>query len=148
MVATGCGWQPGGPAPQPPDTCAESDSPSAETVQNAIAEVPRVGADWVETGRGHTRNCRLFWVQFALADATAASPEQLLFFDRNTALGPPTEQPKPYTSVVSSGESTVTVQYQWRVDDEPDCCPTGIGTVRFQIGDDGTLVALDPIPNP
>jgi hypothetical protein len=35
------------------------------------------------------------------------------------------------------GDEFVTVQYQWQVGDNPPCCPTGIGTVRFQIGDDG-----------
>ena len=40
------------------------------------------------------------------------------------------------------------VQYQWRQGQDPACCPTGIGTVRFQIGEDGKIKALDPIPNP
>jgi hypothetical protein len=42
----------------------------------------------------------------------------------------------------------VQVQYQWRQGDEAPCCPTGIGTVRFRIGQDGALEALDPIPDP
>jgi hypothetical protein len=40
------------------------------------------------------------------------------------------------------------VQYQWRQGHDQPCCPTGIATVRFQIGDDGKLKAIDPIPNP
>ena len=39
------------------------------------------------------------------------------------------------------------VQYQWRQGNDAPCCPTGIGTVRFHIGEDGKLKALDPIPN-
>ncbi len=39
------------------------------------------------------------------------------------------------------------MQYQWQVDDELDCCPTGVGTTRYQIGSNGKLKAVDPIPN-
>ena len=49
--------------------------------------------------------------------------------------------------MVPSGPDGVTVQYQWLVGDEPSCCPTGLGTVRFRIGSDGALAALDPVPN-
>ncbi|WP_418888505.1 LppP/LprE family lipoprotein [Mycolicibacterium neoaurum] len=46
------------------------------------------------------------------------------------------------------GDSTAAVQYQWLQGEDNPCCPTGIGQVRFQIGDDGSLQALDPIPGP
>ncbi|WP_234806639.1 LppP/LprE family lipoprotein [Mycolicibacillus koreensis] len=148
LATAACGWQPGGTVAQSPDTCAADAGPTAQTVADAVAAAPPVGSPWTETGRDHTGDCRLYWVQFAPAGATAASPELLLFFDRNTALGSPTDIPRPYTSVVSSGEHVVTVQYQWIVGAEPNCCPTGIGTVRYQIGADGALEALDPIPQP
>ena len=45
------------------------------------------------------------------------------------------------------GNDTAAVQYQWRQGQDPACCPTGIGTVRFKI-EDGKLKALDPIPSP
>ncbi len=151
VAAAGCGWQPASPPAPPEDTCADSDGPSAATVQRAVAEVPPApgssdGSDWVESARGHTRDCRLHWLKLSPSDATAASPEQLLFFDHDTPLGSPTPEPKPYTLVLSSGRDTVTVQYQWRVADEPLCCPTGIGTTRYRIVD-GKLKALDPIPH-
>ena len=98
------------------------------------------------SARGHTADCRLSWVLLSLDKATASSPQQVLFFDRNTPLGPATPQPRPYINVTNTGDDTVTVQYQWLVGDEPSCCPTGIGTVRFRIGDDGKLQAVDPLP--
>lgn len=148
VAVAGCGWQPAPPPAPPEDTCADSDGPSLGTVRRAIAAVPAVDetATWTETAGGHTRNCRLYWVKLSLSAATASSPEQLLFFDHNTPLGSPTPDPKPYTTVVSSGTDTVIVLYQWRIDDDPLCCPTGSGTTRYRIGPHGKLEALDPIP--
>lgn len=149
VITAACGWKPGTSAPTTPDACPDSAGPSSETVQRAIDEepVPVSGSRWIEARRGHTRDCRMYWVQIALSDATASSPEQLLFFDHGIPLGTPTPNPKPYTTVMSSGNATVTVQYQWQVSgDEPER-PTGIGTVRYRIGPDGTLMAEEPIPN-
>jgi hypothetical protein len=75
------------------------------------------------------------------------SLHQVLFFDRNTPLGPATPQPRPYINVTPMRNDTVIVQYQWRQGQDLACCPTGIGTVRCKIGDDDQVKALDPIPN-
>jgi hypothetical protein len=75
------------------------------------------------------------------------APQQLLLFDRNTPIGTATPQPKPYTNVLTSGENTVTVQYQWEQASDAPGRPTGIAQVRYQLGDDGKIKALDPIPN-
>jgi len=118
-------------------------------VRQAIASVPVEVADssWVEIGRGHTKNCRLYWVQIIPTIASESTPEQLLFFDHNTPLGTPTPNPKPYITVLPAGEDTVTVQYQWQVGGDEPCCPKGIGTVKFQIGSDGKLQALGKVPH-
>lgn len=123
LLLAGCGWSPPGAAPAAP------------------------GATWTEVANGHTTDCRLYWVQIAPTSAQPDSPNQVLFFSGNTPLGPATPDPRPYISVLPTGEDTVQVQYQWRQGDEPPCCPTGIGTVRFRIGGDGKLEAVDPIPH-
>jgi hypothetical protein len=71
----------------------------------------------------------------------------VLFFDHNTSLGTATPTPRPYTTVISTGKDTVMVQYQWQQGSDEPGRPTGIAQVRFQLGDDGKLKALDPIPN-
>ena len=81
------------------------------------------------------------------AGTDPAAPQHLLFFDRNTPIGTATPQPRPYTTVLHSGENTVTVQYQWQQGGDAPGRPTGIGQVRYQLGDDGKLRALDPLPN-
>ncbi|OBF84884.1 hypothetical protein A5791_23840 [Mycobacterium sp. 852002-51163_SCH5372311] len=146
---SGCGWKPPTPPPPPPDKCKASDGPSADTVKQAIAAVPIVvpGSMWVEIARGHTRKCRLYWVQIIPTIAGESTPQQLLFFDHNTPLGSPTPNPKPYITVLPPTDDTITVQYQWQKGKDEPCCPTGIGTVKFQIGPDGKLKALGPIPN-
>ncbi len=145
LVAVGCGWSPPSAPPTTSVACTQADGPTAETTQQAVASLPQ-GAQWRETSRGHTPNCRLNWVVVSAGDASD-SPQQVLFFDRNNSLGPATPEPRPYINVTTMGDDTVNVQYQWRQGQDPACCPTGIGAVRFKI-EDGKLKALDPIPNP
>jgi hypothetical protein len=148
LLAAACGGKPAPPAARP-DTCKDSDGPTAETVRRAIASVPVEvpGSMWVEIARGHTRKCRLYWVQLIPSIAGESTPQQLLFFDHNTSLGAPTPNPKPYITVLPPSDDAITVQYQWQVGNDQPCCPTGIGTVKFQIGSDGKLQALGKIPH-
>ncbi len=89
----------------------------------------------------------MYWVQIIPSIADESTPQQLLFFDHNTPLGTPTPNPKPYITVLPPGDDTVTVQYRWQVGSDQACCPTGNGTVKFQIGSDGKLQALGKIPH-
>ncbi len=145
LIAVGCGWSPPSSPPTNTQACAPSDAPTPQTVQQAIASLPQ-GAQWRETSRGHTPNCRVNWVVVNAGDASD-SPQQVLFFDRNNSRSA-TPEPRPYINVTTLGDDTATVQYQWRQGQDAACCPTGIGTVRFRIGEDGKIKALDPIPNP
>jgi hypothetical protein len=145
LVAASCGWSPPNAGPSSSTGCKTEDTPSADTVATAVQGL---GSGWHETARGHTGDCRLHWVVVGTGDTALDAPVQVLFFDRNSPLGPPTPRPRPYTTVVPLGDKIATVQYQWRQGADKPCCPTGIAQVRFQIGDDGKLKALDPIPNP
>jgi len=149
LLPSACSGKPTAPPASRADTCKESDGPTADTVRQAIASVPIIvpGSTWVEIARGHTRKCRLYWVQITPTIASESTPQQLLFFDHNTPLGSPTPNPKPYISVLPPSDDTITVQYQWQVGSEEPCCPKGIGTVKFQIGPDGKLQALGKIPH-
>jgi hypothetical protein len=149
LLAAGCGSKPSTPSAPPADTCKGSDGPTNDTVRRAIASVPILmqGSMWVEIARGHTRKCRLHWVQIIPSIADESTPQQLLFFDHNTLLGTPTPNPKPYITVLPPGDDTITVQYRWQVGGDQACCPTGVGTVKFQIGSDDKLQALGKIPH-
>jgi hypothetical protein len=149
LVPQACGSTPSTPTATSSESCKESDGPTAPTVRHAIAAVPIAvpGSFWVEIARGHAKKCRLYWVQIIPTIASESTPQQLLFFDHNTPLGSPTPNPKPYISVLAPGDDTVAVQYQWQVGNDEACCPTGRGTVKFQIGSDDKLHALGKIPN-
>ena len=149
LLVSACGGKPSTPPPPRADTCKDSDGPTPDTVRQAIASVPVTipGTTWVEIARGHTRKCRLYWVQIIPTIAGESTPQQLVFFDHNTPLGTPTPNPKPYITVLPPSDDTITVQYQWQVGNDEPCCPTGIGTVKFQIGSDGKLQALGKIPH-
>jgi hypothetical protein len=149
LLAPGCGAKTQRSAAPPADTCKGSDGPTADTVKQAIAAVPITvqGSTWVEIARGRTKKCRLWWVQIIPTIASESTPQQLLFFDHNTPLGSPTPNPKPYITVLAPTDDTITVQYQWQKGKDEQCCPSGRGTVKFQLGSDGKLRALGPIPN-
>ena len=149
LLSAGCGSKPPTPSPPPADACKGSDGPTNDTVRQAIASVPILtpGSIWVEIARGHAKKCRLYWVQIIPSIADESTPQQLLFFDHNTPLGTPTASPKPYITVLPPGDDTVAVQYRWQVGSDQACCPTGVGTVKFQIGSDGKLRALGKIPH-
>jgi hypothetical protein len=142
LIAAGCGWSPPSPSPTSSATCTQADGPSADTVAAEIAKLP--AAQWTEIVSGHTADCSLHWVVLSSGDASD-SPGQVLFFDHNSPIGTP--DPRSYITVTTIGNDTAVVQYQWRQGQDPACCPTGIGSVRFKI-EDGKLKALDPIPNP
>ncbi|MCG5432563.1 LppP/LprE family lipoprotein [Mycobacterium sp. MYCO198283] len=144
LLSAGCGWSPPSAPPPPNITCSAEDSPAGGTVQMAIDDL---GPNWREVARGHTNNCRLHWVQVSAGDAPAA-PQQLLFFDRQRPAGAATPEPRPYLTVVGTGEDTVTVQYQWQTPTDAPERPTGIGTVDFTLGDDGKVTPSGPIPGP
>ena len=149
LLESACGANPAPPQAPRADSCKEADGPTADTVRQAIASVPVevAGSSWVEIARGHTKNCRLYWLQIIPTIASESTPQQLLLFDHNRPLGTPTPNPKPYITVLPPSDNTVTVQYQWQVGHDEECCPTGIGTVKFQIGADGKLHALGKIPH-
>ncbi len=149
LLVSACGGKPSAPPPSRADTCKESDGPAPDTVRQAIASVPVTipGTTWVEIARGHTRKCRLYWVQIIPTIASESTAQQLVFFDHSTPLGTPTPNPKPYITVPPPSDDTITVQYQWQVGKDEPCCPSGSGTVKFQIGSDGKLQALGKIPH-
>ncbi len=149
LMLGGCGGKASTPAAPASDKCKSSDGPTADTVKRAIASVPIAVPDsmWVEIARGHTKKCRLYWVQIIPTIASESTPQQLLFFDHNTPLGSPTPNPKPYITVLPPSDDTIEVRYQWQKGNDQPCCPSGGGTVKFQIGPDGKLRALSTIPN-
>jgi hypothetical protein len=147
LAVAGCGWSPSSAPPPKPDTCTPADGPSADAVAQAIAKLPNpAGTQWAQVNQGHTGNCRLYWVQVGQENPQPNSVGQLLFFDRQTPLGPATPEPRPYINVVTNADDTVVVGYQWQQGQDPPKSPTGIATVRFRIGDDGKLKAVDPLP--
>jgi LppP/LprE lipoprotein len=145
LIAAGCGWRPPSAPPTSSASCTQAEGPSADSVAHEINQLS-AGQQWRETSRGHTPDCQLHWVVVGVGDASD-SPQQVLFFDHNSPIGIPTPDPKPYVNVTTEGNDTAVVQYQWRQGQDPACCPTGIGTVRFKVKD-GKLEALGPIPGP
>lgn len=149
LLAAGCGWSPKGPdsAPQA-DKCTPADGPAQNVVTASIYALPAPpSGKWTQMSSGHTANCALYWVQVGQNNSTPDSPQQVVFFNKNTMIGTPTPNARPYITVTASAPDSVTVQYQWeQVKDQPGM-PTGIGSARFTV-DGGALKALDPIPGP
>ena len=145
LIMAGCGWSPPPAPPTQADACAAADGPTPDTVTQAIATLPAAPRERVGRPRAAHHRLRAALGQVGPAMRRGRSG-QVLFFDHNALIGTPTPEPRPYINVVTSG-NTVSVQYQWKQGNDQPCCPTGIGTVRFQLAD-GKLTALDPVPNP
>ncbi|WP_418002740.1 LppP/LprE family lipoprotein [Mycobacterium sp. PDNC021] len=149
LLAAGCGWSPKGPdsAPQA-DKCTPADGPAQNVVTASIFALPAPpSGKWTQMSSGHTANCALYWVQVGQNNSTPDSPQQVVFFNKNTMIGTPTPNARPYITVTASAPDSVTVQYQWEQAKDQPGMPTGIGSTRFTV-DGGALKALDPIPGP
>jgi len=144
LIAAGCGYDPASAPPTTAAGCTQAEGPSEDSIAHEIKNLP--AADWQEVVRGHSADCALHWV-VVNSGIASDSPAQVIFFDHNSPIGTATPDPRPYVTVVAQGDDTAAVQYQWRLGQDPACCPTGIATVRFKI-EDGKLKALDPIPHP
>jgi hypothetical protein len=144
VLAVGCGSK---PSSEPPTSsaaaCTQAEGPTEDSIATEIKKLP--AAEWEEVIRGNTADCSLHWVVVTSGYASE-SPTQVLFFDHKSPIGTATPEPRPYTTITATGDDTASVQYQWRQGQDPACCPTGSGTVRFKI-EGGNLKALDPIPN-
>lgn len=148
LITAGCGWSPKAPAPSGPDKCGSTDAPAPNVVTAAVYSMPAPpSGKWTQIGTGHTSNCALYWVQVGQINAAPDSPQQVLFFNKDTMVGTPTPNPRPYLTVTPSTPDTATVQFQWQQAKDQPGLPTGIGSVRYTL-DGGKLKALDPIPGP
>ena len=111
---------------------------SADTVRLAIATLPVATPGFgLDRGRAraHPQLPSVLGAGHTRQRSTAASPVQLLFFDHNIPLGTPdAESETPYDACCRPPTTSVTVQYQWQVAGDSACCPTGKGTVQYQIG--------------
>lgn len=127
-----------------------SERPSPADVQAAMAGLPRLRDDlaWSQYAEGASEAGNLVWVHAIVAEGSASTPEHLLLFKGRTYLGTATQEPRPYTRVLSTNGDTITVEYCWIVGDEPSAAPAGVGTVRYQLTDEGTVTALDKAPWP
>ena len=144
LLAAGCGSNQSSAPSTTAAGCTPADGPSEDAVNAEIAKLP--AAPWLEIVSGHTEDCSLHWVVVGSGDASD-SPGQVLFFDHKSPIGTATPDPRPYITITAQGNDTAAVQYKWRQGQDPACCPTGVGTVRFKV-EDGKLKALDPIPSP
>lgn len=117
----------------------------APMVTDALASLSDQQTTWIAGEASHACGS-LGWVAADLANASGSAPNHILFFDQDRYLGPATEQPYPYSYVVSETADTVTVQYRWLNPGDALAVPTGGPVdVRYQLVD-GTLEMLDELP--
>jgi hypothetical protein len=80
------------------------------------------------------------------AGSSEGHDRRAFFFLDGHYIGTDASSPSAQVSVVSQGDTEVTLAYALYRPDDPLCCPgAGQARVRFQLND-GRLVALDPIP--
>ena len=113
LIAAGCGWSPPS-APPPSRTPARRRTvPATRPFDRRSPVCRRPGGDVAE-GQGPRRELPAVLGAVNGGAIDSDSPQQVLFFDRNTPLGPATPEPRPYINVLPTGDDTAVVQYQWR----------------------------------
>ncbi|MEV6095221.1 LppP/LprE family lipoprotein [Nocardia sp. NPDC051981] len=86
----------------------------------------------------------LMWVLADTEGGTASSPWHVMLFNQAGFLGTATKKWTAYTSIASSSDRSVQVEYRWLAGTDASCCPTGGPViVTLTLGADGHTVTPD-----
>ena len=131
------------PPPTTMGTVCGIDPASPEAVA-ALADLNSSGDGWQV--QDFSDEChRVAWIEVSIGPS-GSSPRHLLFFVHGQYVGLATDEPYPYTEVISEDDDEVTVNYRWIEAGEPDCCPIG-GPARIRYRWDGReMQQIDPLP--
>ena len=144
------------PAASPAQAERASDSPTAnhgycldinsEGVADAFGTLTGTQGSWAPNAGtlNPIGSCpSLMWMTAETSGGTVSSPTHVLFFTGDGKyLGTATQNPTAWTHVVGSTDNSVSVQYKWLTDDEPNCCPQG-GPLTVTYTLDGSQVTPD-----
>ena len=130
-------------APEPAIAEHEA-SAEGEGLNAAVATVQAHGYTASETSQYHP-NQTLRVLVGTKSGSGDGYDQQAFFFLGSRYLGTDTKQPSATVTVVSQGDTEVTLEYPLYRRGEQLSSPSGQATVRFQLND-GKLTALDPIP--
>jgi LppP/LprE lipoprotein len=128
-----------------PEPAFASPPAQGEGLSAASATVRSLGYTPVSTSDYHpTQTLRV--LTGTRAGSSDGHAQQAFFFVDGRYIGTDSREPSAMLTVVSQGDTEVTLAYAlYRPGDAP-CCPgAGQARVRFQL-DNGKLAALDPIP--
>jgi hypothetical protein len=94
------------------------------------AQVP--GVPWSYSGESNYNPCfELSYAAVTLEGATVSSPDHLMLFHRGEYVGTATECAFGFVVVVDSTESSVTVDYYWPREGDPNAAPSGRASVSY-----------------
>ena len=150
MLVAGCGWSPPGAPPPSPTPANRPTVPACSRCKrrSPVSRSPRPARRGPRLPAGIPPTAGFTGCRSAPTIPTSIALSRCCSSTATPRWGTATPEPRPYINVLNAGDDTVVVQYQWQQGNDAPCCPTGIGTVRFQIGEDGKLKPIDPIPNP
>ncbi|MFC4602450.1 LppP/LprE family lipoprotein [Rhodococcus kronopolitis] len=119
--------------------------PDSVGVRDAVAGLDQTPYGWVvgAASEDPLGSCPdLSWAVADVQAGTASSPRHVLFFHDGRYLGTATAEPYAFTHVAGTTGSTVTVEYRWLADNEPNCCPAG-GPAAIDYTWDGSRVVME-----
>jgi hypothetical protein len=122
-----------------PDALA---SPSADTPADPTPDRGKEAAMTFVRSKGMVPDGRVYDARQPLTvilgeapRGTASSPMQAYFFTDGRYLGTATSKPRPHIAFLAYTSSGLELQYQWSSDGDPNCCPSNVSTVRFDLHD-------------
>lgn len=123
--------------------------PNSTGVHDAVAGLDQTPYGWIvgAASEDPLGSCPdLLWAVADVEAGTASSPRHVLFFHAGRYLGTATAEPYAFTHVAGTAGDTVTVEYRWLAEDEPNCCPAG-GPAAIDYTWDGSRVVMEqPLP--
>ena len=111
--------------------------PAAPEITDHVDEVPPPqqlgGQEWDYTGRSNYDPCAaLSYALVEVRGGTASSPVRVMLFHDGVYIGPETECAFAFTTVISATAESVTVEYRWPREGDPNAAPSGRATVTYR----------------
>jgi hypothetical protein len=130
----------------PPTTGGCGVDPQAPAITDNLAAVPPAqqvrGIPWTYLGDSNYDPCtELSYAIVEVRGGTGSSPRQVMLFHRGAYIGTATECDFGFTAVTATTGDSVSVEYQWPREGDPNAAPSGSARTTFSWNGTGVVMS-------